>query len=78
MTLTQILVAAQEQRKASIEAHSNRDYHAEVQHGVAYWALRSRADKLKIPPDVTPAGTPMGARQVAFEKTDVVTTRKAA
>lgn len=60
MGLTEILVRAQEQRKASLEAHANTDFFAEVQHGVAYWALRNRADKFKLPPDVTPAGTPVG------------------
>jgi hypothetical protein len=78
MGLTEILVRAQEQRKASDEALKDKDFYAGVQHGVTYWALRNRADKFKVPPGVTPAGTPVGARQVPFIDTNVVATRKVA
>lgn len=78
MGLTEILVRAQEQRKASEASLKDGDFYQGCLHGTAYWALRSRADKFKLPPDVTPAGTPVGARQVTLEETDVVATRKAA
>ncbi len=78
MGLTEILVRAQEQRKAADESFKNQDFYQGCLHGTAYWALRNRADKFKLPPDVTPAGAPVGARQVALEDTQVVAKRMAA
>ena len=72
MNLTEILVAAQEQRKAANESFNGMDFFQGCLHGTAYWALKNRASKFKLPPDVTPAGTPVGARQVTLEETNLV------
>lgn len=72
MNLTEILRAANVQRKAVDESLKTGNLYAASQHCNAYWALRARADRFKMDPDPTPVGTPRGAREVVFEETNLV------
>ena len=69
MNLKEILETANEELE---KAHNALNDHEAAVHLTAHFALQYRKSNFKTPPDVTPAGTPVGARQVTLEHTDLV------